>query len=348
MTQVKSPSITGIYEVCIGVRDPLPQLQYWQQFGYRIGQIGQLALAEVKALYGVDSGLRSIRLYHQNADHGLVRLMVWENPTNEGLQMSSMRVKGNRWATTLTADLWTVLNHAEEAVPAGFPLKYVYPQWDVIYQKDRKGRPFIDPAIGVREMLLLQPLTRQVLFQRFNYTLPDYGTVDQNAAFKTSQITHTGMIIQDDRKETLQFYDQSLGLLRVRDDVETTYNSSSAGRQIFELQPQQRFWVTAFDDPRSSTTDLQAVRSGRLFIVRFPESLPLTESYTQAQPGCLGMSLYTYRVQGLTDYVQRVQAGGAQRITEIVMNEFGEPSFSFVAPDGYFWTLVSHSLIPDS
>jgi len=33
--------------------------------------------------------------------------------------MSSMIVKGNRWATTLTADLWTFLNHAEEAVPAG-------------------------------------------------------------------------------------------------------------------------------------------------------------------------------------------------------------------------------------
>lgn len=90
------------------------------------------------------------------------------------------------------------------------------------------------------------------------------------------------------------------------------------------------------------------MRSGRLFIVRFPESLPLTESYTQAQPECLGMSLYTYRVQGLTDYVQRVQAGGAQQITEIVMNEFGEPSFSFVAPDGYFWTLLTDSVIPDS
>jgi hypothetical protein len=30
---------------------------------------------------------------------------------------------------------------------------------------------FINPAIGVREMLLLPPLTRQVLFQRFGYAL---------------------------------------------------------------------------------------------------------------------------------------------------------------------------------
>ena len=29
----------------------------------------------------------------------------------------------------------------------------------------------------------------------------------------------------------------------------------------------------------------------------------------------------------------------ATKMTPIVINEFGEKSFSFVAPDGYFWTL---------
>lgn len=327
--------------MCIGIREPIQMIQYWEQFGYQIGQVGELPAQAVNKLYGVNSSLRSIRLYHQDADHGLIRLMVWENPTNDGLKTGSMKVKGNRWATTLTADIVNILNHVEDAVAAGFPLKYINPQWDVIYNKDKKGRPFIDPAVGVREMMLLQPLTRQILFQRFNYTLPDYGKINQSAMFKTSQITHMGMVIQDDSKETLRFYEDILGLLRVRDDVETTYETSQAARLIFDLQPNERFLLTAFDDPRSSKSDLQAVRSGRLFIIRFPDSIELPEQFDQAQPGCLGMSLYTYRVRGLEDYFNRIKASAAQNVTEIVCNEFGEQSFSFVAPDRYFWTLVS-------
>jgi len=341
MTQVHPTSIEGIYEVCIGIRDPIPLIQYWEQFGYRIGQIGELPKAAVNKLYGVNSSLRSIRLYHQDADHGLIRLMVWENPTNNGLKMGSMKVKGNRWATTLTADILNIANHVENAVAAGWLIKYINPQWDVIYNKDKKGRPFIDPAVGVREMMLLQPLTRQILFQRFNYTLPYYGKINESAMLKTSQITHMGMIIQDDSKEILRFYEDILGLLRVRDDVETSYETSQAARLIFDLQPNERFWLTAFDDPRSSKSDLQAVRSGRLFIIRFPDSIQLAERYDEAKPGCLGMSLYTYRVRGLEDYFNRVKGSAAQNVTDIVSNEFGEPSFSFIAPDRYFWTLIS-------
>ncbi|MGE5658047.1 MAG: VOC family protein [Actinomycetota bacterium] len=334
-------SIEGIYEVCIGVPDPIPQIQYWQQFGYRIGEMGELAAPVASQLYGVNSALRSLRLYHQDADHGLVRLMVWESPINDGLQMSSMKVKGNRWATSLTADTLNILNHAEDAIAANFSLKFTTPQWEIIYNKDRKPRPFVDPAVGVREMMLLQPLTRQVLFQRFNYTIPHYGKINEHSFFKTSQITHAGLIVQDDSKEILRFYEDVLGLLRSRDDVETSYESSEAGRQIFELQPHERFFVTSFDDPRSSKQDFMATRSGRLYILRFPDSLRLEEHFERAKPGCLGLSLYTYRVRDLADYYQKVRASHATHLTDIINNEFGEQSFSFVAPDGYFWTLIS-------
>lgn len=336
MTQI---SIEGIYEVCIGVREPILAIQYWEQFGYRIDRMGELPATAARQLYGANSALRSIRLAHQNADHGLIRLMVWQNPTNEGLGMGSMKVKGNRWATTLTADILNILNQAEEAAKAGLSIKYTNPHWEIIYNKERKSRPFIDPAIGVREMLLLQPLTRQVLFQRFGYTLPHYGQIDDNAAFKTSQFTHMGMVIQDDSKEMLGFYEE-LGLLRSRDDVETSYESSLAGREIFELQPGEKFLVTAFDEPRSHKTDLTAARSGRLYIIRFPDSLKLDSQFEKTQPGCLGMCLYTYRVRGLKAYCDRLKATRAQNLTDIVSNEFGEQSCSFIAPDGYFWTLL--------
>jgi catechol 2,3-dioxygenase-like lactoylglutathione lyase family enzyme len=332
--------VKGIYEVCLGVREAVSAFQYWEQFGYRIGQVGELSAAAAEKLYGVNSALQSIRLYHKNADHGLIRLMVWQKPTNEGLGMGSMKVRGNRWATTLTADLLNILNQVEEAAKAELPIKYTNPHWEIIYNKERKSRPFIDPAMGVREMLVLQPLTRQVLFQRFGYTLPHYGQIDKNSAFKTSQFTHMGMVIQDDSKETLKFYEEVLGLLRVRDDVETSYESSLAGREFFDLKPGEKFFLTAFDDPRSSKTDFLAVRSGRLYIIRFPNSLKLASQFERAKPGCLGMCLYTYRVGSLGVYGDRLRAGQAQNITDIVGNEFGEKSLSFVAPDGYFWTLL--------
>lgn len=231
----------GIYEVGIGVPNLDTAIGYWEQFGYRVGEEGNLSAETAQALYHINSDLRSVRLWHQTADHGLIRLMQWQQPRNQGLGLESMRVNGNRWTTTLTADILTILNQSEEADRAGFPIRYTMPHWEVIYNKDRKMRPFIDPAIGVREMLLLQPLTRQVLFQRFGYTLPNYGQVNEQATFKASQVTHMGMVIQDDRKETLKFYEDVLGLLRVRDDIETTYESSQAGRQIFDLQPGEKF-----------------------------------------------------------------------------------------------------------
>jgi len=80
MNKVQPLSIAGIYEVCMGIADAIPPLQYWEQFGYRIGQIGELSASEARELYGVSSKVRSIRLYHQNADRGLMRLMIWEKP----------------------------------------------------------------------------------------------------------------------------------------------------------------------------------------------------------------------------------------------------------------------------
>ncbi len=344
MSQIKTnqiePTIEGIYEVCIGVNDPIPMVQYWEQFGYRIGQVGNLTASTAKDLYGVDSALRSLRLYHQDADHGLIRLMIWENPTNEGLKLTPMKVKGNRWATILTADVLNILNHAEKAAQDGLPVKYINPQWTVIYQA-QKGLPFVDSLVGVREMMLLQPLTRQIFFQRFNYTVPKYGKINQSAAFKTSQVTHMGMVIQDDSKETLRFYEEVLGLLRTQDDIESTYENASAGRPIFDLQPGERFWVTSFDDPRSSKSDWRLARSGRMYIIRFPEEMELENQFDKARPGSLGMSLYTYRVRGLKEYLKRITASTAQKVTDIKLNEFGEESFSFVAPDGYFWTMIA-------
>ncbi len=334
-------TIQGVYEVGIGTLDLLAQVQYWQQLGYRINEIGQLTAAASQALYGVDSALQSVRLGHQEADHGLVRLMAWEHPTGSGLGLASMNVIGNRWGTTLTDDLLNLLNHLERlAQQSPETYRYTEPLWSQIYAITSPARPWIDPLLGVRESLWLTPLTRQVFFQRFNYQLPDYGSVNPHSLLQTSQITHVGLVIQGDRAEVLNFYDQVLGLLRVRDGLVDRFEDNPAARPILDLGPGDYYYTTDFDDPRSSLTELGKVRSGRLKVIQFPESLNLENKQQDSKPGKLGMALYTYRVQPIGEFWERVNTSTATQVTKIIPNEFGEPSFSFLAPDGYFWTLV--------
>ena len=37
---------------------------------------------------------------------------------------------------------------------------------------------------------------------------------------------------------------------------------------------------------------------------------------------------------------KRVHGSGATALTDVLQDEFGTRSFSFAAPDGYFWTLL--------
>ena len=337
-------SIGGVYEVCIGTREPDSTIKYWEQFGFHVGVQGELPAEKAETLYGVRSQLVAIRLHHQDCDHGLIRLMVWDKPTNEGLGLCKMRTLGNRWGAMMTDDVLAIANHAELAKASGQAIYFFGPMWDVIYDTGKTFEPFFDKPIGVRELMLIRLQSRQFLFQRYNYRLPNYGKLNRNAPFRTSQFTHVGLIIQDDSQEVLRFYNEVLGLLRFNDEEwVSTYEGTETGRQIFQINPGEEYYTINFDDPRSSKDDLQKVRSGRLKVVRYPESLTVEDVHELSRPGCLGISLYTYVVRDINDYHRRVSQSTAENVTSVLVNEFGERSFSFVAPDNYFWTLVEKS-----
>ena len=333
-----SHPIGGVYELGIGTQDPMRDLLYWQRYGYHLDKIGTLSADDALALYGVPSPLKSYRLAHQAADHGLIRLMLWDAPTNDGLQLTSMRALGNRWGAMLTHDLYNILNHAEDARAQGLPITFTQPIRQQIYNAP-SGQPFIDDAPCVRELIMIQPHARQVLFQRFGYTIPNYGTVNLNSAFKSSQITHFGLVVQGD-DQLIDFYEETLGLLRARDNLVTHYEEVKDGANVFELTEGEQYVCTDFDDPRSSTNPMLAY-SGRLKIIRYSHNAPLANHHAQARPGALGCSLYTYRVSDLPAYHQRVTQSAAKHVTPLLVDEFGKQAFSFTAPDGYFWTLIS-------
>ena len=117
--QPVSLQIQGVFEACIGVQNLAQSLNYWRSFGYEIQAEGQLLANESHMLYAVSSRLHSIRLSHQDADHGLIRLMKWDHPTNQGLGIEPMNVIGNRWTASLTNDVMKVMNHVEVAQSQG-------------------------------------------------------------------------------------------------------------------------------------------------------------------------------------------------------------------------------------
>ena len=339
MTHSKQPlSIQGVYEACIGVDDLDAQIQYWSAFGYQPSIRGTLQAEEAQRLYNVDSELESIRLSHQEADHGLVRLMKWSRPTGSGLGLAPMRTAGGRWTASLTEDAMRIMNHVGAAREQGLPIKVVPPQWAVIYEPSEGSKPFHDPLIGVREMFVCHPLTRQILFQRFNYQIEHYGQVNPDSLLQCSQITHFGLLFKSDDPTLVSFYQDTLGLLFIR-EAEDTYETSRAGRAIFDLQPGDRYVYTDFDDPRSHATDYRQARSGRLKILRWDADSEVPQG-PPARPGVLGLSLYTYRVSHLDMFYARVSESAATQVTEITLDEFGARAFSFIAPDGYDWTLI--------
>ncbi len=338
---MEKPSISGLYELAIGAtaEDEAYLIEYWQQFGFTVGQSGTLSATQANQLYGVDSSLRSLRLYNQVTDRSLLRLMVWEEPVNEGLGLTPLKAVGSRWGTSLSLDVFNIANHAEDAIATGLPVYYVSPQRNLINRPD-PFQAFIQVNPCVHEMVLIQPLTRQVIFERHDYNRPNSGIVNPDSHFKGSEFVHVGLIV-DCEHEKLDFYDQVLGLRRIVDNSESKYGEAS--RHILELKgPEngERMLNYYFTAPLISTSDPEQpeFRSGNLEVLRFEGSLP--NKLSLSRPGSLGVGLYTMKVRDIEGYYQRVNGSQATELTKVCENEFGEKSFSFVAPDGYFWTLL--------
>ena len=334
-----NPSISGLYEIAIGITaaDESNLIDYWDKFGFTVNLSGTLNAEVAKKLYRVDSNVHSLRLHNKVTNRSLLRLMIWDNPINEGLGLSPLKVVGSRWGTSLCLDVFNVANHAEDAKDMGIPMYYVPPQRNLI-NRPENFTPFYQANPCVHEMVLIQPLTRQVIFQRHDYHRPNSGVFNPDSHFKGSEFVHAGLIV-DCQHETLDFYDQVLGLVRVIDNAESGY--SLASRNILEVKKDnanERMFNYYFTAPGYELKEKNHIHSGNFEVLRLEGNLENKQIYSR--PGCLGTSLYTLKVIDVESYHQKVINSDAKEVTEIIVNEFGEKSFSFVAPDGYFWTLL--------
>lgn len=333
----------GLHEVCVGVPDLEVAAADLAAYGCYPLERGRLTATETFARYGVRSALQSMRLGHQQADHGLVRLMQWETPLNAGLGLGpNLRAVGSRWGVRVTRSVFNIVNHAERAREAGMSLSLIHPLLAVIGEVSgqRIAQPFRDPIVGVREMVLLQPHYRQVFFERFGYESPAYGQIDPASLLATSQHTHVGLMIADDDAHVLDFYDEILGLRRTLDEY-TPYDNATGSRLIFGLEPGEGFHMVDFDDPRTGAA-LHERRSGKLKCVRFASNARIDRLLEHSRLGCLGYSGYCWRATDLEAMHRRLESARVRALTDVLPDEFGRLSLSFFAPDGYHWVLVQH------
>jgi catechol 2,3-dioxygenase-like lactoylglutathione lyase family enzyme len=333
-----SPRIVGgLYEAFHAVPGLVPAIRHWQSFGYRVGPEGHLDATAAKKLYGAALGLRSVRLYHQNADHGLVRLMAWDGTVGDGLGVRPIRGLGTRWTGQKTANMARLNDHATAAQSLGEEM-WVVPPFFVGFTPPDKQVPFAEALPGVREMVALRAHTRQVFIEFVGWELPQYGQIDHDCLFQTSQFTHQCLMVQDDSKKCLAFYDDVLGMVRLNEST-SLYKSGAGPNQIFDLADGEAFHAADFDDPRSTNAPAER-RSGRLKIIRIEEGRPVEDWRDLARPGHLGCTGYSLRVNDLNGMREKIQGSGATGLTDIANDEFGSRSFSFDAPDGNYWMAI--------
>ena len=324
--------ITGLYENCMGIKAAGREaaIRYWGELGYRVVQEAELAASEAQALYAHASPLKSVRLQNgEAADHGIVRLMLWEQPRNNGLEQARPLDVGSRWFASMVKDIFTVYDAFEDDKAAGQNWTYSFPARAII-NEGNLGQGFYERFRGVREMFVIGEGTRQAFFQRYGYNRPGYGTITAESPLGVSEGTHSSMVTAD--HTTASFYQEVLGLLPLNPAKQSGYQKPATGATLM-LQEGEEFLLTAFQSPDTIVGLMQI----------YSPLYPSPDYRELARPGSLGISLFTYKVDDLDAYYERVKASPATALTPVVANEFGESSFGFFAPDGMYWCLISKS-----
>lgn len=334
--------IGGVYEVGVGVNDIAEAMTFWTAVGYRPGATGSLSAEEAHALYGVGSGLKSLQLLHQQANAGLVRLMQWESPTGSGLNMAPLKTHGNRWSVHKTDDLLNAFVHGEVYRRQGNPIYIRAFEFNFnLGKKLDDKRPFQEVLSANSDLLLFQPEAQYIVMTRINFNVSKYGTINPHSLLRASEGCHMALVVQGDDLAVFDFYEEVIGFKRGH-EVEIAYRPGYMPSDMLALEPNESFAEVDFNDPQAGDAPEEHL-PGRLrcFVLRSTQKLD--DRLAQAQPGHLGYSLYTFRCADITRMHSRVASSSATDVTPIMADEFGNPAFSFTAPDGFKWLALPAS-----
>ena len=335
-----NPSFSGVYEIGVGVSDLEAALPFWQGLGYRAGIRGRLDKAAAKALYGVPSGLLSLRLEHLDARSGLVRLMQWDKPQGPGLNMAPLRTPGCRWSVHRTDDMANAQVHAAAWQAKGKPIHLDGPHYNLNFRQPvGEKQPFEAPVPASVDMVMFLPEAQVVAMSRLNFDMPHYGTINAESPLRMSEACHVGLVVHGGDLSQFDFYGDVLPFTRGT-EVSVPHQPGRMASDMFALEEGESFSEVDFDPPGAGA-DPASHRPGRLrcFVVQTDQ--PEADRRVDSQPGKLGHSLYTLQVPDIDALHTRVSASVATDVSPVLPDEFGHPAFRFTAPDGFVWMACS-------
>ena len=329
--------ISGVYEVMVGTDNAQQVIEYFTEFGFSVTEDASIDAQAAEKLYGVRSGLHSIRMQNGAIDsHGLLRILEWEQPLGPGVGYAPPETVGQRMAVMRTRDIMRLYDvFSDLRHKAGQPWFPVEPVFDDIYGLGTDNVSIQERRVGVRENAVYGRLFNHVFFQRYGYTVPGYGTINEAAPLQASEFTHHDFIVKGNLAEVTGYYTSVLGL-RAENDPVISGDWQTGPGQVFLMEPGESHWYRGFVSPNNICGKL------KFFSATDPE-LQRDRSARQrvGEPGITLHSLYTPELE----YVHELAVEHGLQPSAIIRNEFSERSFLFTGPDGVTWQILDQPLI---
>ena len=335
--ELPETGISGVYEVMVGTDDAGQLVEYFTEFGFSVKNEARIDATVAGELYGVDSGLRSIRMQNGAIDsHGLLRILEWEQPLGRGVGYAPPETIGQRMAVMRTRDIFRLHDtFLDLRNKAGEPWFSTVPVFDDLYGLDTGKVSIKERRVGVRENAVYGRLFNHVFFQRYGYTIPGYGTINEAAPLQTSEFTHHDFIVKGDLAEVTGYYMSVLGLRAENDPVIDGDWQKGPGR-VFLMEPGESHWYRGFVSPNNVCGKL------KFFSAMDPEHV--RDRSERQRVGELGITLHSFYTPEL-EYVYELAAGHGLDPSAIQENEFAELSFVFTGPDGVTWQILAQPVV---
>ncbi|MCY3752139.1 MAG: VOC family protein [Gammaproteobacteria bacterium] len=329
--------ISGVYEAMVGTDDARQLVEYFTEFGFSVTKDASIDAQAAEKIYGVRSGLHSIRMQNGVVDsHGLLRILEWEQPLGPGVGYAPPETVGQRMAVMRTRDIFRLYDTFQDLrEKAGQPWLPTEPVFDDLYGLDTGNISIKDRRVGVRENAVYGQVFNHVFFQRYGYTIPGYGTINEAAPLQTSEFTHHDFIVKGDLAEVTGYYMSVLGLRAENDPVIDGDWQKGPGR-VFLMEPGESHWYRGFVSPNNACGKL------KFFSAMDPEHV--RDRSRRQRVGELGITLHSLYTPEL-EFVHELATEHGLQPSAILENEFSEQSFMFTGPDGVTWQILDQPIV---
>ncbi|MBF2754360.1 MAG: hypothetical protein ISN29_03755 [Gammaproteobacteria bacterium AqS3] len=330
-TEPADTGVSGVYEVMVGVEDADKAVEHFKLFGFRVIQTGEFTAAESRALYGVSSALKSVRMQNAGVDaHGLLRILEWENLA-PGVGYAPPDTPGQRMAVMRTADIMRIVDVFKDERALGQPWLVIEPTLDVIYQDANKSPGLYENRrIGVRETSIWGQWFNHIFFQRYGYDVPGYGYINEGSVFRTSEFTHHDFIQDKPLDETVGYYVRALGFQPEQEQPVIDGDWQTGARVVFAMPPGHSHQYIGMRSPNDV--------SGKLKFF-YPFDRTARSRMDRVAVNAEGINMHSLYVDDV-GLVRTLLRRERIRPSAIRLNEYGEESLVFTGPDGAIWQIL--------